>query len=57
MSRRKTDPAPPLSHVDERGRPAMVDVSGKAATSREATWTGNFSNTATEPGPGRQERD
>lgn len=37
MRRRKTDPAPPLTHVDESGRPAMVDVSGKAATAREAT--------------------
>lgn len=25
-----------LSHIDEQNRPAMVDVSGKAATSREA---------------------
>lgn len=37
MGRRKNDPVPPLTHVDERGRPAMVDVSGKAATAREAT--------------------
>jgi cyclic pyranopterin phosphate synthase len=26
-----------LSHIDEQNRPAMVDVSGKAATSRELT--------------------
>ena len=37
MGRRKTDPTPALTHVDARGRPAMVDVSGKAATAREAT--------------------
>ena len=37
MRRRKTDPTPPLTHVDERGLPAMVDVSGKAVTAREAT--------------------
>jgi len=37
MRRRKTDPVPALTHVDERGRPAMVDISGKAATAREAT--------------------
>ena len=37
MGRRKNDPTPPLTHVDERGRPAMVDVSGKAASAREAT--------------------
>jgi cyclic pyranopterin phosphate synthase len=37
MGRRRTDPTPELTHVDALGRPAMVDVSGKAATAREAT--------------------
>lgn len=37
MGRRRTDPKPGLTHVDAGGRPAMVDVSGKAATAREAT--------------------
>lgn len=36
MSRRRTD-ASKLSHVDAQGLPTMVDISGKAATAREAT--------------------
>jgi cyclic pyranopterin phosphate synthase len=31
---------PTLSHLDESGRPRMVDVSGKAETAREATAAG-----------------
>ena len=37
MGRRRTDTSPALTHVDERGQPAMVDVTGKAVTAREAT--------------------
>ncbi|GAA5079700.1 cyclic pyranopterin monophosphate synthase MoaC [Lysobacter panacisoli] len=29
-------PTPKLTHLDPKGRPAMVDVSGKAVTAREA---------------------
>ena len=35
MSRRRTD-ASKLSHVDAKGLPTMVDISGKAASAREA---------------------
>jgi len=34
MTRAK--PRPTLTHLDDRGRPAMVDVSAKAVTAREA---------------------
>jgi len=34
------DPAAPLSHLDERGRARMVDVSEKAGTRREAEAAG-----------------
>jgi cyclic pyranopterin monophosphate synthase len=39
MGTRKTGTTPALTHVDERGQPTMVDVSGKAVTAREATAT------------------
>jgi cyclic pyranopterin phosphate synthase len=35
MSRRRTDTSK-LSHVDAKGLPTMVDISGKAASAREA---------------------
>lgn len=31
-----TDPRPHLTHLDDAGRPAMVDVSAKAVTARQA---------------------
>ena len=34
---KKRKPAPALSHIDALGRPAMVDVSAKPATAREAS--------------------
>ena len=36
MATRKAPPKARLSHVTKEGRPAMVDVSGKQATAREA---------------------
>ena len=42
MSKRK----PALSHVDGAGRARMVDVSGKAATSRQAIATGHIALSA-----------
>jgi cyclic pyranopterin phosphate synthase len=36
MATKKTAPRRSLTHVSEEGRPAMVDVSAKAATAREA---------------------
>jgi cyclic pyranopterin phosphate synthase len=35
-SAKKTSPAAPLSHLDQRGQARMVDVSGKSATERIA---------------------
>ena len=40
--RRPPNPAPALSHVDERGRVRMVDVGAKPATAREAIATGRL---------------
>ncbi|KAI0034000.1 hypothetical protein K488DRAFT_77561 [Vararia minispora EC-137] len=35
-------PSSPLTHIDERGRPSMVDVSRKSSTSRNATARGRI---------------
>jgi cyclic pyranopterin monophosphate synthase len=43
MARRSRPAAPRLSHVDERGRVRMVDVSAKATTVREAVARGHIS--------------
>jgi cyclic pyranopterin phosphate synthase len=43
MARRSRSGAPALSHVDDRGRVRMVDVSGKATTAREAVARGRIS--------------
>ena len=43
MARRRRSDAPALSHVDDRGRVRMVDVSGKATTAREAIARGHIS--------------
>lgn len=42
MTRRR----PSLSHIDERGQPRMVDVSGKAVTEREAVARGRVTMSA-----------
>ena len=39
MPRKRVAGAPPLSHVDARGRVSMVDVGPKAVTAREAIAT------------------
>ena len=36
-----SEPGPQLSHLDESGKPRMVDVSAKAETAREATAKGS----------------
>ena len=36
MAKTKSKPKAALTHVDDKGRPAMVDVSAKATTAREA---------------------
>ena len=43
MARRRKPDAPALSHVDDRGRVRMVDVSAKATTAREAVARGHIS--------------
>ena len=45
-SRRRARPAARLSHVDEAGEARMVDVGGKAVTSREALARGEITMSA-----------
>ena len=46
-SRRRARPVARLSHVDEAGKARMVDVGGKAVTSREALARGEITMSAT----------